>query len=135
MTILKERKQVEVGGNHFKIVRLDRVVGFAAITDVEDEVKHSHIAKADGLLRNPRLRRKEKPIVSDGTRIHVFPGERTILLDSDITGTCVIEGVVPGDIRAMQRVRRETAQIVADILRSPIDASIPFGGDELFQPR
>jgi len=134
MTILKDREQLAREGRHFKIVRLDRRVGFSLIPAVEEELKQSAIAVADGLLRNPGLKRGEKPIVSDGTRIHIFPRERTILLDSDITGTCNIEGASPGDITAIQRVRRETAQILADTLHSPIEASIPFGGTETFQP-
>ncbi|MEK7533535.1 MAG: hypothetical protein AAB542_03815 [Patescibacteria group bacterium] len=134
MTILKERKQLEKLGVHFKIIRLDRSVGFGLIPDVEDELKHSAIADADGLLRNPKHSRKEKPIVSDGTRIHIFPGERTILLDFDITGTCDIEGVPPGNIPGIQRVRRDTARILAHTLNSPIEASIPFAGTEVFEP-
>lgn len=134
VTILKERKQLEKLGVHFKIVRLDRSVGFGLIPDVENELKHSAIADTDGLLRNPGHSKRERPIVSDGTRIHIFPGERAILLDSDITGTCDIEGVPPGDIPGIQRVRRDTARTLAKMLRSPIEASIPFAGTEVFEP-
>lgn len=125
---------MEARGRHFKIVRLDGKVGFARLELVEDTITHSDIAVADRLLRNPNGRKGEKPIVSDGTVLHVFPGERAIRLDSDITGTCVIEGVASGDTKGIQRVRRDTARTLAQLLQSPIEASIPFGNTEVFDP-
>ena len=125
----------EAGGDQYRWVIQSGADGVIAITD-EFLGTHKVLAQEEEIC-DPTERR---PIVFDGSYLRYDPKLGSLLIPDDITGTTQPEALIGLEvgsdeyIDAAMRMRRVSAQRIADAIRKPIKAKLLNGDIELFNP-
>lgn len=135
MPRLPEYQVREAGGDAYRWVIQSGVDGVIAITD-ELFGTHKTLAQEEEIC-DPNER---CPVVSDGGFLRYDPKLDSLLIPNDITGTTQPQALIGLEIDSDEyvdaaiRMRRASAQRIADAIRKSLKAKLPNGNMELFIP-
>lgn len=124
----------EAGGDPYRWVIQSGVDGVIAITD-ELLGTHKTLAQKEKICDL----NEHRPVVSDGGYLRYDPKLASFLIPDDITGTTQPEALIGLEIGsdeyigAAVRMRRASAQRIADAIRKPLKAKLPNGNIELIE--
>lgn len=125
----------EAGGDPYRWVIQSGVGGVIAITD-EFLGTHKTLAQEEEICNST----EHRPIVFDGGYLRYDPKLGSLLIPDDITGTTQPQALIGLEIDSDEyidaaiRMRRASAQRIADAIRKSVKAKLPNGNMELFSP-